>query len=69
MKFISVTAPQHKNRHYVARLTAGGKSYTIIATCNSDDMAKRIADAMNNEKPFDQVLTEAKIVKARFAKK
>ena len=48
MKYITISSTQHRTKHYVAREALGG-NYYIIATCTSEDYAKRIAAAMNSE--------------------
>jgi len=50
MKYITITSSQHPRRHYVAREALGG-NYYIIATCPTEDYAKLIAEAMNNDMP------------------
>jgi hypothetical protein len=68
MLYIAITAPQHKNRHYVARSAAGGGSYVILATCNSEETARRIASAMNlqDRLPEKVELTEHKMIRQRY---
>jgi hypothetical protein len=48
MKYITITPSNQRNKVYVAREAIGG-NYYIIATCTSEDYAKRIAAAMNQE--------------------
>jgi hypothetical protein len=50
MKYITITSSQHPRRHYVARKALGG-NYYIIATCPTEDNAKLITEAMNNDIP------------------
>ena len=54
MKYITITPSNQRNKVYVAREAIGG-NYYIIATCTSEDYAKRIAAAMNNELPVEVI--------------
>jgi len=49
VKYITISSTQHR-KHYVAREALGG-NYYIIATCPTEDYAKLIAEAMNNNLP------------------
>jgi hypothetical protein len=68
LKYIAISAPQQKNRYYVARSAAGGESYIILATCSSEEIARRIASAMNlqDRLPEKVELTEHKIIRQRY---